>query len=204
MPTTPGYAECSLPLRHSLVTRTAYLTWAVKPTSLTATAIAAAVESAVFVSSSLSSVIDSNVLIGPVTVKLGVDGAEDQVAVGGSSYNGTLAGGSPTPNVATLVIKHTSRGGRRGKGRLFIPWCVSTSNMDEAGHIDNASISFVNTRMATFLSTLTSNVVPMYLTHSQSTKPNGTEPHDSGGPPNLVTSLTCDATVATQRRRLGR
>lgn len=105
---------------------------------------------------------------------------------------GTLAGAPAPPNVAFLVQKRTSRGGRKGRGRMFIPpWCYPETQIDPAGNIEAAVMNGFQTRLNTLLTDLVGIQYPMVLLHS--------DPNDV---PDLVTSLTPLYKIATQRRRL--
>lgn len=125
-----------------------------------------------------------------VLVKLGPDetGPSATVAV---SVDGELTGGAATPNVAYLVHKNTNLGGRRGRGRMFIPG-VTEETVDGAGNLTSGTVSSWNTALATLLVTLATNDLPAYLLH------------DGPTPPTAVQTLTIDGRVATQRRRLRR
>lgn len=203
MPTTPGYADVSLQLKHALVTRPAFITFGIKPTLTDPVAMAASVYTAWSGGTSLKSAIDSNVTIGPTTVRFGVDGEEDHVAVDATTAVGTKGVVSITPNVAVLAVKRSSRGGRRGKGRLYLPWAVTGSMVDESGVIQTAELGSINTTLTIFLNALNTNLVPMYIIHGKG-KPTTADPAGLGGLPNLVTSLQAVNLVSTQRRRLAR
>jgi hypothetical protein len=146
---------------------------------------------------SLNSIMDSSVTTTGIRVSLGTDGAEDLVymaeytTIGGNSLSNALP-----PNCAVLARKTTARGGRRGRGRMYIPWCVAETGVDEAGQIAGANRTPINTALAAFLTALGVNTVPMVLLHN----PGLTAP----GAPNTVLTLVADPLIATQRRRLGR
>jgi hypothetical protein len=95
------------------------------------------------------------------------------------------------------VHKRTALGGRKGRGRLFIPWAVADSNVDEAGIIVPATVVTMQTAVTSFLNGIITEGMNMVLLHS---------PDKSGVtvPPTTVSSLVVDGMIATQRRRLGR
>jgi len=95
------------------------------------------------------------------------------------------------PNTAGLVKKSTALGGRKGRGRFYLPG-LPEGNVDSGGSIDSALVTAINTDLATFLATLATNGSPMVLLHSDLTTPT------------LVTSLSLEVVAATQRRRLRR
>jgi hypothetical protein len=197
VPTAPGFADISVRLQQTGLTRPAFITFGVDPVSTDPSQVATSVHTAYAGAGSLNSIMDSSVTTTGVRVSLGTDGAADLVyqaeftTVGGNSISNSLP-----PNCAVLARKATSRGGRRGRGRLYIPWCVAETGVDEAGIIAGANRTPINTALQTFLTALGVNNVPMVLLHN----PGLTAP----GPPDTVLSLVCDSLIATQRRRLGR
>lgn len=122
------------------------------------------------------------VKFGPVTT--GPAGLTAASVPGGISSTGT------SPAVAVLVRKNTSFGGRAGRGRMFLPG-VSESDVSIAGLLDGAYVSYVNGALASFLTELSTALIPMVLLHGDG----------SAFPPYGVTGLSCQGTVATQRRR---
>jgi hypothetical protein len=98
------------------------------------------------------------------------------------------------PNTAFLVHKQTSLGGRAGRGRFFLPG-VPEAVVNSNGLLTSGTATAVNNRLSDFIGEMTaSGVVPVVL-------------HNEGSPiviPTAITAMTCDAKVATQRRRLRR
>jgi len=106
------------------------------------------------------------------------------------------------PNNNLLVKKSTNLGGRRGRGRCFIPWVVQDAACDEVGVIDPTSLSVRISDAESWLAVLAGTTPgtyesPMYLLHDS--RGAGTEPA-----PTIVTGLTCPALIAVQNRRIGR
>jgi hypothetical protein len=197
MPTAPGYADCSIELTLTGLARPAFITFGVDPTATDPSVIASSISTAWTGASSLQGITDSQVTLTGVLVSLGTDGTED------IPYRGTFAiGGSMSateclpPNCAALITKFTSRGGRRGKGRMYLPWALGETQVDERGALLSARVTQITNACTTFLNNLSTNSVPMVLLHG----PGKSVP----GSPNPVTALQCDAIVSTQRRRLGR
>lgn len=133
-----------------------------------------------------------------VTVYLGQDGPtlvniSDQPAeVGGGSFN------VQPPNVAYLIRKRTDLGGRRGRGRFYMP-CVSESTVDAVGNVSTTAQTNIQTALDDWMTALTDTIgsrlyPPVVLHRSEGI---GTEP-----PPTPITRFTIDSKVATQRRRL--
>lgn len=79
---------------------------------------------------------------------------------------------------------------------MFIPWCLATTAVSEAGIITGSAITTLSNAMNVFLTRLGVETVPMVVLHN----PGSSAP----GAPNTVLTLTVDSLVSTQRRRLGR
>jgi hypothetical protein len=197
VPTPPGFASVSYQLTQTGLTRNAYLTFGVDPTATDPAAVAVSVQAAYNDPGSLNSVMDSTVSLTATRVSLGTDGSADLVYVLSASIaggGGSLA--SPPPNCAVLVKKSTDLGGRRGRGRMYIPWCLLGTNISEAGVIAAGSITTIQNAVNAWRTALTTRAVPLVLLH---------RPGKSAiQPPSPVTNLAVDNRVATQRRRVGR
>jgi hypothetical protein len=202
MPTPPGFASCSYELRHSLMSRSAFLTFGVDPTATDPNGIATSLASAFAAPGSLFTTLDSNVQLQQTRVSLGTDGTEDIVGTSPQLVACTLGGTSPPANCAVLVHKRTARGGRRGRGRMYIPWACSVSSIGESGVVLAADITRIGTAVAAWAAQVTSLVGPLVILHRPSTP--GTIHPSVPGTPNPVTSFVVDPLVGTQRRRLGR
>jgi len=196
MPTAVGYASCSYELRQTGLTRPAYVTFGVDPSGGDALAVADAVFGAWSAAGSFRSIMDSTVTLTATRASLGTDGSGDLVGVNTTTSVGTASGAMVPPNVAVLIHKVTARGGRRGRGRMYIPWCTTAASVDETGVITPAVVSTITAAMLAWRLALSSAAVPLVLLHApgQTALP----------PPDPVTGLTVDRIVATQRRRLGR
>lgn len=140
--------------------------------------------------------LDSECTFGPVNTLLGQD--DDPPIPGMSTIAagvGARVGGSPPPNVAVLIHKAAFLPGRHARGRWYIPWGADETLIDEVGALNATVISGTNTRMTNLKGGLAGAGVPLAMYYS-------TGP--GVGSLALVDSLTCDAVVATQRRRLRR
>ena len=196
MPTAPGFADCSIEFTYAGFPRKSYVTLGVNPSDTDPLLVGTDVAEAMATTGSALDIIDSQVTMTGVYVAMGTDGGEDLHGFVPRSDAGRASGvGSPN-NCAFLVHKRTARGGRRGRGRIYWPWSVQESNVDENGVILAANVTLVQGKMNTFLTALNTNGTPMVLLHS----PGMT----AEGPPNDVTSLQADGIIGTQRRRLGR
>jgi hypothetical protein len=196
MPTVPGYADVSLELVNAALTRPAYVTFGVDPTATDPAIIAADVYNAVTYAGSFMSIIDTQVTLVSVRVSYGTDGSADLVFVQPSTAVGGNSGTSLPPNNAALIHKVTARGGRRGRGRMYIPWCLALADAGEGGAITSARQTALNNAMAVLKTRLETASTPMVLLHNPG--------HTSMGAPDLVTALRADNLIGTQRRRVGR
>lgn len=106
---------------------------------------------------------------------------------------GTGTGTPLTTNTAVLLKKITARGGRKGRGRMFIPGIgVSEIDVDEVGIIASGDVSALQGVWGGFFDDLSASpTLPVLL-------------HSDGGPPDSITSVQIQPIVATQRRRLRR
>lgn len=113
------------------------------------------------------------------------------------STNGELGftgGGSLPQNCAFLLRKLTGLGGRRNRGRMYIPG-VNDNLVDELGVVTSAGLATLQTAASTFLtSTLALAVIDdAVILHT---------PTVETPLPTVITTLVVDGRIATQRRRL--
>jgi len=98
-------------------------------------------------------------------------------------------GGAAAP--AFLIHKNTDLGGRAGRGRFFLPGVPETA-VGPGGVLASGVTTAVNTALASFWLDMGDENLGLVLLHSE------------GSPittPTVITSLSCDPVVATQRRR---
>jgi len=196
----PGVANVSVEMQQAGLNRPAFITFGVDPTSGDPNAVASTIGGAIANATSLISIMDSTVTFKSVTVRLGQDGSPPLVGVHPMASTGT--GGALStlpPNCAVLIHKRTALGGRRGRGRMYLPWAVQEASVDEAGIIQAANVTQIQTAVSNFLSVLATANTPMMVLHDVGVDP--TKPVPAATP---VTSLTVDNLISTQRRRLGR
>jgi hypothetical protein len=134
-------------------------------------------------------------------VTVGQDGVEPvrsfvtpATALGGSAGDLRLP-----QNCALLVRKNTDIGGRRNRGRMFVPGILAEGAVSATGVITPAAtityLGYAENFFATLLAGLpNSPALPMVVLHSSgiSTVPS----------PTVVSSVTVDNVISTQRRRL--
>lgn len=130
----------------------------------------------------------SNITLEEVYVKFG-DNATGAAGVFTVASAGSLGTGTVPPQVALLVKKNTQFGGRKGRGRFYVPGLVET-DVDENGVVQGPDVAAWQDAMDDFHTQLNTDDIPPLLLHNDATVPY------------LITSFTVDATTATQRRRL--
>lgn len=119
------------------------------------------------------------------------------------AYLDTVAGsGSDNDvpvNCAVLISKQTAAGGRRNRGRMFVPPIFSALETDTNGALINVGTSFLDANMAELLEHCDNDEVDLLLLHSSSVPP----PADPIAVPGTkITGFSTSGTLATQRRRL--
>jgi hypothetical protein len=157
--------------------------------ALTATEAAEAVSTALASSAIMAEFVDDE-RIANIHVKLGPN-ATGPFADLGVEISGGVSTTGTSPNVAVLIKKITTLGGRKGAGRMFWPGCPEGA-IGSDGTLDAAARLAIESTLGDLRADLDTNGVPMMLLHNDSTSPN------------LVSDLTVDPIGATQRRRLRR
>jgi hypothetical protein len=194
----PGYAQAIIPLAHSSSPRKATVTFGVKAQTGGALNPAAADRLTTIWDNRIGTGLATEVTIGPTELIVGQDGGVNLVVVGTTTQTGASASDKAPSNCALLMQKRTARGGRRGRGRCYIPWYVSDNDVVETGAITAASIATANQAFFNLLADIEADASfeSMVVLHSSGAS--------ATGDPDVVTSLLADPTIATQRRRLGR
>ena len=105
--------------------------------------------------------------------------------------SGTNSGATQPPNCAAIIRKVTGSGGRKNRGRLFMPagFLVETQ-VDAAGFLDEGVVDGFNTQFASWHAALLSADFLPELFHSDATDPTG------------ITAFSAESLIGTQRRRL--
>lgn len=114
--------------------------------------------------------------------------------VGESPTNivGTNAGDGVIVNTCLLVRKNTGIGGRKNRGRCFVPaYAENNADIDSAGNVTGSHILAMQDLWSAFHTALVGLDVPPWLLHSN--------PVDA---PTLITSFSVQSLAATQRRRM--
>jgi hypothetical protein len=113
----------------------------------------------------------------------------------GTKSVGLAGGGGPagvSANNAVICRKQTGRGGRKGRGRMYLPGgFLQETDVDLAGIITSSVVTSMNGKLATALSNMrTADLTPMLL-HTLDTDA-----------PDEITSMSVVPLVGTQRRRI--
>lgn len=187
-----GFASVLIPLHHSLMSRSAAITFGVDVSASTGTHVATCNEVLTSFSNTFGAVLDFNVTAGPAHLGFGQDDGSVIQEVGTNPWTLGVTQVSTPPAIAVLVRKSTATGGKRGRGRFYLPWCLATTSVDEAGNVSSAALTNLQTKASAFLADLAAgpSPQPMVLLHQV-----------GSSTPSPVTSLTVAGQVATQRRR---
>lgn len=116
------------------------------------------------------------------------------------SVTGEASGDFLPLSCALLLNKRTSRLGRRGRGRMFIPGVLKDNMVDVNGRVGLTTVQAFNGLALEFLSALVEGDgpeiapgMPPVILHA---------PSVSAGPPDEITGLSVAAVVGTVRRRI--
>lgn len=140
--------------------------------------------------------IDSNVIMRNTRMVLGQDGVDPVIGFSTVSYAGTAVRESVAPALACLINLNTGLGGRRNRGRKYIPWALNDSAVSERGAVEPSSVSAWSSRAAAFRTALLAeDWVPVILHGTGSS---------SVPDPTPITSMVCSPVVSTQRQRQAR
>lgn len=186
-----GYGHVVCPITHAGMGRSAVVTWGFQNVGALIGPVIAADACIEALEPDINAVLDTEVTIGPVQVKMNIGGTE---LVGESTT--TLVGASPDnrppAQVALLVQKRTGLAGRRNRGRFYWPWAVAEASVDELGRITPSTVVDFQNAFDNFLEALETEGVPMRVLHN------------TAGTPADVIQLRVSNVVGTQRRRLDR
>lgn len=192
----PGFAECSIEHWLDGYPRPAVTTMGVKIAGSEAEgeSVADWFHEA-FILSFLPS-IDANVRVRNARAVIGQDGADPIVQISTKSTTGSSTRDSVAPALALMIAKNTALGGRKNRGRFYFPWAVSDTGVDEAGNVQESTLSTWRTNADTFMTNLSGGL---------GTQPLFEEPvvlhSDPLLPPTPITGMAPNPTIRTQRRR---
>lgn len=113
-----------------------------------------------------------------------------------SGEDGGHIGSGAQPGTSYLIRKNTALGGRKNRGRMFVPG-VDEDKVDASGGILPAWVTTLQGVAGDFFDAATA--ATMYPVVLHTLVPGPTQPA-----PTAITSLSVESLVATQRRRLRR
>jgi hypothetical protein len=212
----PGFFMANVIIEHTGFARAAQVTFGIENAGDSNDPVVLANRIMAALGGPLAPRLDAQARFARVEVRLGQDGGEPLVGVSDvAPIQGTLVIESVTPNVAVLVHKRTSLGGRRNRGRLYLPWFLAEDGVDQVGTITPGSLAAIQTAMNDFLNLLETGglIGPMVVLHDSTryvtTRPSPgvvvrTRSETTTPPPTPVVALQVDGRIATQRRRLDR
>lgn len=190
----PDFWQASIPLKNEAVLRPAVITFGVNLTSYVDPTAQAPDDVLAAFSTGFESVIDPSVTVGPCSLFHYEAGGEGGSIIGTGDFVGTRVGNnSIPPQVAAIIRKRTSRAGRAGRGRFFLPWCVDRDDVQEDGNISSTEVPALQSAADDFLDALVGFNINMVILHDDGIVGSTT--------PNTVSSLSVDAHTGTQRRR---
>ena len=189
----PGYGYYQLVMRCEGDDENMLTGWGIKPVSTDDEACQDIVDNYGQYAAPVTTIMSNNYTVLGAVLRVGQDGGDPRVYEHlGVGQSGDVAGKPCPPNTSWLYAKGTAQGGRRHRGRLFIPG-VPAGWIGPNGVIDGATSVPVSAGEA-ILQVANNDHGGMWIFHS----PGRTEVPE----PSRVTSLTFKLKVATQRRRL--
>jgi hypothetical protein len=152
----------------------------------------------------------SNVVdITGVTLRVGTGAGDPLVFEHNEIDTGTVSFAMVPRNTAALVQKRTAIGGRRGRGRMFIPGVAREDQIDQAGNFLPTFTTFLTERIVAFRDAMAAGNLGLVLLHNDTEVVgySSTTGKPVYGPivppaPTPITSLTVAPKAATQRRRM--
>lgn len=197
VPIPPGYAHTSLRFALDDYPRQAVTTWAFKLNGTILDPDELAEKQYEAWTNGWAAHYDNNVTFTGCRVLVGQDAADPLVGWYEGSQKGQ-AGNRQTvsPAIALLIEKRTGLGGRRNRGRMYLPWAVPENVLSEAGTISSQGMAPLRQSAQAFFENFSDTPIEengiehMALLHGAFL-----------GPPTEVTSLSVSPVVSTQRRR---
>lgn len=139
--------------------------------------------------------LSDEVQMGPASLSVGQDGGDPITYEDPTVFTGIESSFPMWPNTAVLVRKQSALGGRRNRGRMYLPGFALRTLVTSAGIIDSAYLEDLNTNLQTFLEYVNAgtgfNATQLGVLHSE-----------APAAPAPIISLVAQPKVATQRRRL--
>lgn len=137
-------------------------------------------------------IVTSDFTVGPGYVMFGNDGGDIRIDGSAAALAGTATGSGLPQNCAALIRKLTGLGGRRQRGRMYIPG-QPEGNVVSNGQIQSSWVTTLTTQVNALKTGLEAlgEVDSIVLLHDS-----------APFTPTVITSLEPQNRIATQRRRL--
>lgn len=133
--------------------------------------------------------LNNSITMTTIDFVLGQDGNDDVVVSRVAGHPGISGGGMVPINTTFLFQKRTALGGRRGRGRMYLPG-VSEGAVADDGSLDTGVAAGLAANIGTWLADWPGDWVPALFHQSA--------PYA----PSMITSINVSPKVATQRTRL--
>lgn len=131
----------------------------------------------------------STVTLSECRIRAGTVGGEITASHFGSAEGGE-AGSSMPPNIAVPVTKFSALGGRKNRGRMFLPG-VAEGHVGADGVLSGAVIEGFNSSLGAFMTELEAIDATPHILHS--------DPEDA---PTEIIALVCGTVIYTRGSRL--
>lgn len=151
-------------------------------------------------SAAFGSLISTATVVTGVDMRVGQDGGDPLVVRANLPMGRGLSSTPKLPqNCAALVSKFTALGGRKGRGRFFMPAVLTETQVGDTGGIieplyGNLTVAVTNFFESQRDGDAVAPPLPLVLLHNALVV--------DTPPPTLITSLQVSQTISTQRRRL--
>ena len=194
-----GFAECAIELRNSGDPQPWYITFGVDLTNAAGDNIGAGDQINAAWNDSFNSSLRTTTTHTGVRMTIGTGDPDNLVLFVADGTNGTSSDEKLPQNCALLVSKTSAFGGRKNRGRFFIPNILAESSVSEVGVIGAGTVANYQGFADLLLASLSPGDdgafnLPMMILH------NNTGP--STPAPTLVSKLSVSNVISTQRRRL--
>lgn len=195
----PGFAEVALQLRHTSDPDPWYITHGVDSHTFGGDYDAVGQLVVTYWGDFITDLLSNDVTLTGVKLTIGQDAGDNLIVFFPANVQGTSPSARLPQNCALLIDKGTLLGGRKGRGRFFVPGLLAESNVNSVGVIDGTYLAGIQDACDTVLSNFNDGLdplepLPMVLLHNDygSLTPN----------PTAITRLTAQNLISTQRRRL--
>jgi len=190
--------------KHDLLAREAVITFAANSSGGTNTAQQLAEDFQTLAANSFDDVLDQTVQLMRTTTLKGNGTTAFTVGTSTSPARRGIPNNATVPsNTAVLVQKRTLLGGRRGRGRVYLPWFLPETQVDEIGGISTSQQGIVQLAMDNYYAGYGGVMMLAGRTYDLPwDNPNRQLLAVTSGP--LVNALVVSPIAATQRRRMPR